>query len=291
MSAPLVERARGVQPTVRALLAEAAATLESTSATARLDAELLLEIAIGMPRSVALAHLDDVTETATAARHRALVARRARGEPLAYITGTKEFYSLPLEVTSAVLVPRPETELLVDGVLQRFAHTERPFRVLDLGTGSGAVAIAISHERPSAEVWAVDSSEDALALARRNAERLGVNRVRWVQSDWFAALGDQRFDAIVCNPPYVRSAEAARGALGFEPRLALDGGADGLDSIRALLPAAREHLAASGWLLLEHGFDQRAAVLALAKAAGLALVAARRDLAGHERMVILSGSS
>ena len=288
MSAPLVDR--GAPPAVGDLLVEAAATLVPAGDTARLDAELLLTFALGAPRSFVLARLDEAVGAATAAHYRELVARRARGEPLAYITGTKEFYSLLLEVTPAVLVPRPETELLVDAVLERFEDGAR-FKLLDLGTGSGALAIAIRHARPNAEVWAADASEDALALARRNAELLGVNGVRWVYTDWFASLAGERFDAIVCNPPYVRNAESARGALAFEPRLALDGGAEGLDAIRALLPAAREHLVGDGWLLLEHGFDQRAAVEAIASAAGFALVDARRDLAGRDRMVILSSPS
>ncbi len=161
--------------------------------TARLDAELLLTFALGAPRSLVLARLDEAVGAATAAHYRELVARRARGEPLAYITGTKEFYSLLLEVTPAVLVPRPETELLVDAVLERFEDGAR-FKLLDLGTGSGALAIAIRHARPNAEVWAADASEDALALARRNAELLGVNGVRWVHTDWFASLAGERFD-------------------------------------------------------------------------------------------------
>ena len=288
MSAPLIDS--GAAPTVRDLLAAATPTLVPAGDTPRLDAELLLALALGAPRSLVLARLDETIGASAAAHYRELVARRARGEPLAHITGTKEFYSLLLEVTPAVLVPRPETELLVDAVLERFEDGAR-FKLLDLGAGSGALAIAIGHSRPSGEVWGADASENSLAVARRNAQRLGVNGVRWVHSDWFASLAGERFDAIVCNPPYVRSADAARGALAFEPRLALDGGADGLEAIRALLPAAREHLAAGGWLLLEHGFDQRAAVEALASAAGFALVAARRDLAGRDRMVILSGSS
>ena len=186
-------------------------------------------------------------------------------------------------------MPRPETELLVDAVLERFEDGVR-FRLLDLGTGSGALAIAIGHARPNAEVWAADASEEALSVARRNAERLGVNAVRWVRTDWFASLGGESFDAIVCNPPYVRSADAAHGTLAFEPRLALDGGADGLDAIRVLLPVTREHVVVGGWLLLEHGFEQRAAIQALASAAGFTLVDARRDLAGHDRMVVLSPS-
>jgi release factor glutamine methyltransferase len=290
MSAPLTERALTAKATaVRELLAGATTTLEGASGTPRLDAELLLGLAMGLTRSVLLACVEDVIETPTAERYRDLVARRARGEPLAYIAGAKEFYSLQLRVTPAVLVPRPETELLVDALLERFDVARRP-RVLDLGSGSGALAIAIARERPSAEVWGADVSEDALAVARRNAERLGANDVRWACTDWFAALDGERFDAIVCNPPYVPSADAARGALAFEPRLALDGGADGLDAFRALLPAAREHLVAGGWLLLEHGFDQRAAVQALANAAAFTLVATRRDLSGHDRMVILTPS-
>jgi release factor glutamine methyltransferase len=268
------------------LLGSAVLALAAAGATARLDAELLLAFATGLPRSSIVAVPERVIGEQAAARFRDAVARRARGEPLAYITGRKEFFSIALDVTPAVLIPRPETELLVEELVTRFPRS-KACSVLDLGTGSGALALAIKEQRPNADVWAVDLSSDALRVARGNAARFGL-QVRWVQSDWFTALAERRFDAIVCNPPYVRADDAALdGPLSFEPRLALDGGSDGLQSLRVLLGQAGGHLTAEGLLLLEHGYDQQRAVLQLSVAAGFDAIATRRDLAGHERMVVL----
>ncbi|HLF12880.1 MAG TPA: peptide chain release factor N(5)-glutamine methyltransferase [Gammaproteobacteria bacterium] len=271
---------------VQALLAWAAPALAAAGATARLDAELLLAFATGWRRSTVVAFPERIVDEQTAARFQHAIARRARGEPLAYVTGRKEFFSIALDVTPAVLIPRPETELLVEEILARFPRSNA-HAVLDLGTGSGALALAIKQHRPAADVWAVDVSGSALTIARGNALRLGLD-VHWVQSDWFAALDGRRFDAILCNPPYVRSDDAAlSGALSFEPRLALDGGSDGLQALRVLLDQAPAHLTADGLLLLEHGYDQRSAVLELGAAAGFDAIATRGDLAGHERMVVL----
>ena len=212
----------------------------------------------------------------------------ARGEPLAYLARGQEFYSLPLRVTPAVLIPRPETELLVDEAL---AHlSSEPRTVLDLGTGSGAIALAVKHERPNAEVTAADVSAAALTVARANAQRLSLD-VRFVESSWLAALAGERFDVIICNPPYVASDDPAFEQLGFEPRLALDGGADGLDALRAVLSAGRDHLADGGLLMLEHGHDQRGPLVDLANELGWQLVAARQDLAGHSRVLVLTARS
>ena len=188
-------------------------------------------------------------------------------------------------MTPAVLIPRPETELLVDEALAHLPRGE-PRALLDLGTGSGALALALKRERPEALVTASDVSAAALAVARANAERLGV-AVRLIESDWFAALPGELYDLIVCNPPYVASDDRALADLRYEPRLALDGGADGLDSLRAVLGAAREHLSPGGLLLLEHGHDQRAALVELAGSLGWRLVAAQVDLAGHARVLVL----
>ena len=248
--------------TVGGLVAWAVRELTGVSPSPLLDAELLIAHVTGQPRSSVLAFPERAVRTALGDEVERLVARRAGGEPLAYLVRAQEFYSLPLRVTPAVLIPRPETELLVDEALAHLPRGE-PRALLDLGTGSGA-----------------------LALARANAERLGV-AVRLIESDWFAALPGELFDLIVCNPPYVASDDRAFADLGYEPRLALDGGADGLDALRAVLGAARGHLSPGGLLLLEHGHDQRAALVELAGSLGWRLVAAQVDLAGHARVLVL----
>lgn len=270
--------------TIGALLADAAAALDAVGDTPRLDAEVLLEHASGIARSWMLAFPETPVDTQAAGAFDDLVTRRARGEPVAYVTGVKEFYSLPFEVTPAVLVPRPETELLVSVTLERAPPGGR---VLDLGTGSGAIAIAVKHERPDLDVTAVDASVAALAVARRNAARSRAE-VRFIESDWCAALGDERFDVIASNPPYVPRVAASCGALAFEPALALDGGADGLDALRALVASAPPRLAPGGVLVVEHGYDQRSSVTTLAAGAGLAIRAALHDLAGQERALVLA---
>ena len=269
-------------PSIESLLAAGSAALAAATETPRLDAELLLEHAAGIARSTMLAFPERNVAADDAADFEALIARRARGEPLAYITGVKEFYSLELEVGPGVLVPRPETELLVEAVLERAA---RGARVLDLGTGSGAIAIAVKRERPDLDVTAVDASAAALAVARRNAARLRAD-VRFLLGDWCAPLGAERFSVVARNPPYVATGDAARGGLAFEPRLALDGGADGLDAIRALLASAAPRLTSGGVLLIEHGHDQRAAVETLAAGVGLTVIDVRADLAGHARVLV-----
>jgi release factor glutamine methyltransferase len=268
-----------------AALTVAAEQLAAASATPRLDAEVLLALAAGRTRASLLAFPERTLDPAAAVRFAALLARRATGEPLAYLTGEREFFSLPLAVSPDVLIPRAETELLVELALDALAALPRP-AVLDLGTGSGAIALAIKSARAGAVVTGSDSSGAALKLARANAARLGLD-VQWVESRWFDALGAQRFDAIVSNPPYVPSADV-RGALGYEPRLALDGGADGLDAYRELLAAAGGHLTPSGVLLLEHGHDQRAALGALAVALGWRVAALHDDLAGRPRVLLLA---
>jgi release factor glutamine methyltransferase len=271
--------------TIGGLVSWAVRTLTGASPSPLLDAELLIAHVTGQPRSSVLAFPERAVRTGLGDEVERLVERRARGEPLAYLVRGQEFYSLPLRVTPAVLIPRPETELLVDEALAHLPRGE-PRSVLDLGTGSGAVALVLKRERPEASVTAADVSAGALAVARANAERLGL-AVRFVESDWFAALAGERFDLIVCNPPYVASDDRAFADLGFEPRLALDGGADGLDALRAVLGGAREHLNPSGLLLLEHGHDQRAALVELAESLGWRLVAAHTDLAGHARVLVL----
>ena len=251
----------------------------------RLEAQMLLLHALGQPphaRAWLLAHDDAPLPGAAAERLQTLAARRLAGEPIAYLTGEKHFQGLRLQVDARVLDPREDTETLVDWALA-LLPAGRPARVLDLGTGSGAVALAIARQRPQARVGAVDASADALAVARANGERLGL-AVDWRLGDWFGALpADTRFELIVGNPPYIAEGDPHLPALAHEPRQALVSGADGLQDIRRIVAAAPAHLAAGGWLLLEHGWDQAAAVRALLSGAGFGQVQSRRDLAGVER--------
>ncbi|GAP66110.1 (protein release factor)-glutamineN5-methyltransferase [Mizugakiibacter sediminis] len=216
----------------------------------------------------------------------ALLARRLAGEPVAYLVGRRGFWSLELEVTPATLIPRAETERLVELALARLP-ADAAARVADLGTGSGAIALAIARERPRARVVATDASAEALAVARRNAARLGLGNVVFAQGDWCAALGEARdFDLIVSNPPYIAAGDPhlGEGDLRFEPAAALASGADGLDAIRRIVRDARAHLRPGGGLLFEHGYRQGAAVRALLAAAGYREVFSARDLEGRERV-------
>jgi release factor glutamine methyltransferase len=201
---------------------------------------------------------------------------------VAYLTGRKEFYGLALEVDARVLDPRPDTETLVDWALEVLADWNAP-RIVDLGTGSGAIALALQQQRPDASVWAVDASADALAVAGANAQRLGLN-VQFALGSWLQALAPgQQFDAIVTNPPYIRADDPHLAALTHEPLSALTSGADGLADIRAIIDQSPAHLAPGGWLLIEHGWDQAPAVQQLLRAAGFAAVQSRNDLAGIAR--------
>jgi release factor glutamine methyltransferase len=270
------------------LLARASSVLAAHSPTARLDAEVLLGFCADVPRSTLLAFPERRVTTTASAHFLSAIERRARGEPVAYIRGEKEFYSLSLRVTPSVLIPRADTELLVDTALQCLDVGEQ-CSVLDVGTGSGAIALAIKRERPRATVTALDCDGAALAVARDNAARLGLE-IRCVQSNWLDAVPGERFNLIVSNPPYVVSTdEEFDGPLRFEPRVALDGGSDGLAAYRVLTRLAPAHLTARGLLVLEHGHDQRPAVLELAVANGLVLRAVHDDLAGLPRVAVFSG--
>jgi release factor glutamine methyltransferase len=250
-----------------------------------LDAQVLLAHALGCNRSWLIAHADDRLAADQAAAFGALARRRREGEPVAYLTGAREFHGLTLAVSPAVLIPRPETETLVELALARLP-VDAAARVLDLGTGSGAIALAIAHARPRSRVIACDASAAALRQAWDNAQRLSIGNVEFVLSDWYSAVGDAPFDLIVGNPPYVAGDDPhlSRGDLRFEPTLALTPGGDGLAAIRIIVAAARAHLRVGATLAVEHGYDQGGAVAALFAAAGLAEVTAARDLAGIVRV-------
>jgi release factor glutamine methyltransferase len=270
------------------LLDWASRRIAPATASPRLDAELLLAGIAGLARSSIMAFPERLIAAEAARRFRSAVRRRLQGVPVAYLVGTKEFFSLPIAVTPAVLIPRPETELAVEEALTQLPQSESA-RVLDLGTGSGAIALALARARGNLTVTGIDSSPAALAVAKQNARSLDV-RVRWLQSDWFEALGEERFELIVANPPYVESDDPALAReLRHEPRLALDGGPDGLRAIETILAGARRHLADRGRLLIEHGASQKAAVERLALRYGLTALVARRDLSGHDRLWVLSG--
>ena len=253
--------------------------------TPDLDAELLLAHALGITRVRLRSHPEGAVEAVAADRFLELIERRAAGEPVAYLTGRREFWSLDLAVTPAVLIPRPETELLVERALVH--GTQAAGRAADLGTGSGAIALALARERPRWHIVATDISAPALAVARANAAALGVTGIEFLGGSWFEPLAGARFDLILSNPPYVAADDPALAEpdLAFEPALALTpAGSDALAALRVLAHGAAAHLLPGGWLLLEHGATQGRAVRAELVAAGFAHVRSHRDLAGHERM-------
>jgi release factor glutamine methyltransferase len=249
------------------------------------DAQVLLAHAAGRDRAWLVAHRDDDLPKAQADAFFALAKRRRDGEPVAYLTGVKEFWGLPFRVSSAVLIPRPETETLVELALE-WIPADAPARVLDLATGSGAVALSIAHERPRADVVATDVSPTALAVARDNAARLGLRNVAFVESDWWTAV-DGPFDVVVGNPPYVAGDDPhlQEGDVRHEPRPALVPPGDALSALRVIIAGARKHLVSGGALAVEHGYDQSEAVQDLFRAAGFKEVVVRRDLAGIPRVV------
>lgn len=254
------------------------------SPTARLDAELLLAAALGKPRSYLRTWPEHEPGAEQLAAFAALLERRRMGEPVAYILGHQGFWSLDLEVAPHTLIPRPDTELLVETALQLAPAT--PQRVLDLGTGSGAIALALASERGGWQVIGVDRIAEAVALAERNRQRLKLGNAEFLQSSWFDGLAGERFDLILSNPPYIAADDRhlGEGDVRFEPLSALVAGVDGLDDIRQIIAQAPRHLQAGGWLLLEHGYDQAEAVRELLAAAGFTAVDSRRDLGGHQRI-------
>ncbi|MFJ3451264.1 peptide chain release factor N(5)-glutamine methyltransferase [Pseudomonas sichuanensis] len=254
------------------------------SPTERLDAELLLAAALGKSRSYLHTWPERIVSSEAAEAFAGFIERRRAGEPVAYILGQQGFWKLDLEVAPHTLIPRPDTELLVETALELVPAT--PARVLDLGTGTGAIALALASECPAWQVTAVDRVDEAVALAERNRQRLGLGNAQIRTSHWFDALVGERFDLILSNPPYIRAADPhlVAGDVRFEPSSALVAGEDGLDDLRVIVAQAPQHLLPGGWLLLEHGYDQAPAVRELLAASGFIEVASRVDLGGHERI-------
>lgn len=268
---------------IRQLLADAAGQLPGVEG--RHEAELLLLHVLGRERGWLFAHATDAVEPATEAAFAQLLQRRMQGEPVAYLLGRRGFWTLDLAVSPATLIPRPETERLVELALERLP-VDRPLKVADLGTGSGAIALALASERPLAQVLATDMSPQALAVAADNARRHELANVRFQQGSWHAALGQERFNLIATNPPYIAADDPhlAQGDLRFEPATALASGADGLDDIRVIVAGAPAHLLAGGWLLIEHGWDQGPAIRALLEQAGFGEVSTVVDLEHRDRV-------
>lgn len=275
------------QLTLRQVVADASARLGSIDA--RHEAELLLLHVLDRPRSWLFAHATDPLAANDQAAFEALLARRVAGEPVAYLTGRRGFWTLDLEVDPATLIPRPETELLVELALERLPP-DQSLQLADLGTGSGAIALALASERPQAQVLATDASPGALAVAARNAARHDLRNVRFAEGghDWYAPLQGARFDLIASNPPYIASDDPhlEQGDLRFEPATALASGPDGLDDIRRIVDGGQAHLRPEGWLLIEHGWDQGAAIRALFDAAGFVEVQTAQDLEQRDRITL-----
>jgi len=289
------------------LLLQTALDLDASSA--RIELQCLLQAVLKVNRAYLLTHPERELNADESARYSELFERRLQGEPIAYLLGTREFFGLNFRVTRATLIPRPDTELLVEMALQQIPSPPagcaplatlspqageggrkagKGFRVLDMGTGSGAIALAIAHTRPDVEVVAVDASEAALVVAQFNALALMVHNVRLLHSDWFTQLADERFDLIVSNPPYIEADDVhlLQNDVRFEPLTALASGIDGLDDIRRISSQAKGHLNNGGWLMLEHGYNQAARVRDLLQQTGFAEVSSHRDMSGIERVTL-----
>lgn len=273
-------------PTVKGLLQEAKEKI-TDSDTARLDAEVLLSHVLDRDRAWLYTWPDKKLTQESADQYRALIKRRSVGEPVAHLTGVREFWGLELECDNSTLIPRPETELLVEQALQLLLPDRA--EVLDLGTGTGAIALALAKERPQWQLRGTDSSAGAIALARSNAKRLGVRNVKWLKGDWFQPLeADARFDLIVSNPPYIPVADhyLDQGDVRFEPRSALVAGEDGLDAIRRLVAGSGYWLNPKSWILLEHGYNQAGEVREILVSSGFNSIHCFEDLAGHKRATL-----
>lgn len=276
---------QSVRSVLHATQEQLCADLKLDSGDARFEAQLLLQHALNVNRAWLIAHENDVLETGNLAKFEPLLNRRLQGEPVAYILGNREFYGLNLTVTPDTLIPRPDTEILVDRALAAIPANQ-PAQILDLGTGTGAIALAIAHHRKQALVTATDASQAALNVAESNGRQLAITNVRFVLSHWFDALSQEKFDVIVSNPPYIEQDDAhlRQGDLRFEPISALTSGADGLDDIRQIIDNCLAHLKPQGWLMLEHGYNQADAVADLMAHAGLVEIETFTDLGGNSRV-------
>lgn len=270
---------------IRQYLEDGTAILQPMSDSPRLDAELLLGLVLRKPRSYLHAWPEQRLSVPEADRYEVLLRRRFSGEPISYMTGIREFWSMPLRVTPHVLIPRPETELLVEKALLRLPEDE-DVRVLDLGSGSGAVSLAIAKERPRAAVIGVDISADAIEVARLNAKLQKIENVEFRESDWFDAVRGEKYNIVVGNPPYVAEDDPHldRGDVIFEPRLALDAGPGGMDCFRAIIDRAHNYIVRQGWLLLEHGPTQHMPLRRLLEAQHYHDITIHKDAAGHDRV-------
>jgi release factor glutamine methyltransferase len=273
------------RPTVSEVLQRATRTLGPHSESPRLDAEILLGKILARSRSALIAYGAETIADGDLQAYEALVTRRVHGSPVAYLTGTREFWSLPLAVTPDVLVPRPETELLVEIALERLPVADVA-AVLDLGTGSGAIALAIASERPLARIIGIDVSGKALGVAVANGASLGLSRIEWRCGSWFDPVPGERFDLIVANPPYVPEDDPALLALAAEPPTALTPGPTGLEALEHIIDRAGRHLRPGGWLILEHGSAQAPAVAQLLARGGFVAIGLRHDYAGKARVTV-----
>jgi release factor glutamine methyltransferase len=270
---------------IGSLLVQAAGILGTDAA--RLEAEILLAACLDRPRSHLFAWPERQVEPQLQERFAALIRRRASGEPIAYLLGQREFWSLPLTVTQQTLIPRPETETLVTLALEKMPHN-RALRIADLGTGTGAIALAIARERPRSEVIATDISADALFVAKGNALRLGIDNVRFVCGSWCRAFTSDAFDFVLSNPPYVAETDPhlREDDLRFEPRTALAAGPEGMNELQRLVPCAHSRLHRDGWLMVEHGYDQGGKVMQLMRTQGFREISDHHDAAGQSRVTL-----
>ncbi len=278
-------------PSIRSALLQAQAQLNKAplldAIDARYESQLLLQQVLKVNRAWMIAHENDDLAAGMQHKFNGLMQRRISGEPIAYILGKREFYGLNLAVTPATLIPRPDTELLVDIALEKIPDHQAA-QILDLGTGTGAIALAIAQQRPQTQVTGIDASKTALEVATSNSQRLHIANSHFILSDWFNNLNDTRFDVIASNPPYIEEADAhlKQGDLRFEPISALASGADGLDDIRRIIDGCLIHLKPQGWLMFEHGYNQAESVSELMAQTGLVAIETFKDLGGNERVTI-----